>query len=131
MVCGVFVCLWCLWVCVWVLCGVCGVWVFLLYLLSCSITLYLVIVHAIYIEFTVVILSSWVVTSVCNANSCVCMLVVLLIVLSLECVKFFYFVRRFREFFEYIVVFFDKHIFFNGSAVCLRYCCYWAFSSFS
>ena len=36
-----------------------GLWnvlnIFLLYLLACSITLYLVILHAIYIEFTVVI----------------------------------------------------------------------------
>ena len=40
------------------------------------------------------------------------MLVLLLIVLSLQRVKFFYFVHRFREFCECFVVFFDKHIFF-------------------
>jgi hypothetical protein len=33
-------------------------------------------------------------------------------VLSLQRVKFFYFVHRFREFRECFVVFFDKHIFF-------------------
>jgi hypothetical protein len=39
------------------------------------------------------------------------MLVLSLIVLSLQCVKFFYFVHRFREFCECFVVFFDKRIF--------------------
>ena len=89
----------------------------LLYLLACSITLYLVILHAIYIEFTVVIFtliiysitvynipSSWIVTNIYNTNSCVCMLVLSLIALSLQCVKFFYFVHRFREFCECFVV---------------------------
>ena len=59
-----------------------------------------------------VILSSWIVTSIYNANSCVCMLVLSLIVLSLQCVKFSYFVHLFRELCECFVVFFDKHIFF-------------------
>jgi hypothetical protein len=82
-----------------------------------------------YIEFTVVILSSWIVTSIYNANCCVCMLVLSLIVLSLQCVMFLYFVLRFREFFECFVVFFLISIsFFMGQFVCLRYCCYWAFS---
>ena len=40
------------------------------------------------------------------------MLVLSLIVLSLQCVKLFYFVHRSREFCEYFVVFFDKHMFF-------------------
>ena len=40
------------------------------------------------------------------------MLVLSLIVLSLGCVKLFYFVHGFREFCECFVVFFDKHIFF-------------------
>jgi len=40
------------------------------------------------------------------------MLVLSLIVISLQCVKFFYFFHRFREFCEFFVVFFDKHIFF-------------------
>ena len=61
-----------------------------------------------------VIPSSWIVTNIYNTNSCVCMLVLSLIVLSLRCVKFFYLVHRFREFCECFVVFFDKHIFFMG-----------------
>ena len=40
------------------------------------------------------------------------MLVLSWIVLSSQCVKFFYFVHRFREFCECFVVFFDKRIFF-------------------
>jgi len=40
------------------------------------------------------------------------MLVLSLIVLTLQCVEFFYFVHRFCEFCECFVVFFDKHIFF-------------------
>ena len=61
-----------------------------------------------------VITSSWIVTNIYITNSCVCMLVLSLIVLSLQCVKLFYFVHRFREFCECFVVFFDKHIFFMG-----------------
>ena len=34
--------------------------------------------------------------------------------LSLQCVKFFYFVHRSREFCECFVVFFDKRMFFYG-----------------
>jgi len=60
----------------------------------------------------VVIPSSWIVTDIYNTDSCVCMLVLSLIVLSLQCLKFFYFVHRYREFCECFVVFFDKHIFF-------------------
>ena len=56
---------------------------------------------------------------------------VCMLVLSLQCVEFFYFVHSFREFCECFVVFFDKHIFFYRPVVCLHYCCYWAFSFFS
>jgi hypothetical protein len=52
----------------------------------------------------VVILSTWIVTSIYNTNSCVYMLVLSLIVLSLQRVKFFYFVHSFREFCECFVV---------------------------
>ena len=54
------------------------------------------------------------VTHIYNTSSCVCMLVLSFIVLSLQCVKFFYFVHRFREFCECFVMFFDKYIFFMG-----------------
>ena len=59
-----------------------------------------------------VIPSSWIVTNIYNTNSCVCMLLLSLIVLSLQCVKLFYYVHRFREFCECFVVFFDNRIFF-------------------
>ena len=52
-----YVCMYiCTYICMY-LCMYVHMYFFLLYLLACSITLYLVILHAIYIEFTVVIFS--------------------------------------------------------------------------